>query len=295
MDRGALNEMVLRYQRSGEGLEQILAVVGPAIYRYPAGKYGSCEDDCGEFFLFFYPRLLRTLARFREQGKPFEWYLNSVLCWQYRVYRRSRQRQEVCWRAGSRRDFWELPDSPGVAAEEGSDAYARVFRPDRRGRVPKAADRKRLLFLSLKNVWFLDESVLPRLSQATGVETARLAAMARRLREQLCQRQVRLHRLYERRNRLFAKLILLQQELEQEIEPRYTLELSVRLARLQRSLRLVRRRIGSVSLRPTNREIAEVLRVPKGTVDTSLYWLRNRLARQERGPAREAAAERISA
>jgi DNA-directed RNA polymerase specialized sigma24 family protein len=33
-----------------------------------------------------------------------------------------------------------------------------------------------------------------------------------------------------------------------------------------------------VGMSPTNREIAAVLGVPKGTVDSGLYWLKRKLA-----------------
>ena len=79
------------------------------MYGYPRLRGSRCEDDAGEFYLLCYPRLLRTLRRFREQGKPFEWYLQSVLRWQYLAYVRVRRRRERQWASGSLTAFWEPP------------------------------------------------------------------------------------------------------------------------------------------------------------------------------------------
>jgi hypothetical protein len=78
-----LNEQVLRFQATGQGLEELLSLLSARVYAYPRLRGSRSEDDAGEFYLLCYPRLVRTLRRFREQGKPFEWYLQSVLRWQW--------------------------------------------------------------------------------------------------------------------------------------------------------------------------------------------------------------------
>ncbi len=50
------------------------------------------------------------------------------------------------------------------------------------------------------------------------------------------------------------------------------------LARARRRMRLAMQRMARVGLSPTNREIAALLGVPKGTVDSGLYWLKRKLA-----------------
>ena len=37
-------------------------------------------------------------------------------------------------------------------------------------------------------------------------------------------------------------------------------------------------RMASVGISPTNLEIARILSIPKGTVDSGLYWLKKKLA-----------------
>jgi hypothetical protein len=67
-----LTKKVLAFQRSRDGLGALVEELSPRVYRYPRFKLGWDEDACGEFYLYFFPRLVRLLSRFRDQGKPFE-------------------------------------------------------------------------------------------------------------------------------------------------------------------------------------------------------------------------------
>lgn len=288
MEAESFTEKVLQYQGTGEGLEELLLFLSPRIYGYPKTRNGWTEDDCGEFFLFFYPRLLRTLQRFNDQGKPFEWYFNSVMRWQYLVYGRVRRKREKQWTASIAPELWDPPkeqlSEPAKAEGKGgwpelpAAEMARLFRLDPEGRAARRSDRKRLLFWAMKQARSLDEQALARLHELTGFAPAWLAGVAARLKEQLSRREARLSLLIDRRNRAFSCLRLLEQEIGSEPDPERRGRLSRSLARARRTLHLSQRRIARIPLRPSNREIAEALGLPKGTVDTSLYWLKSRLA-----------------
>ena len=71
---------------------------------------------------------------------------------------------------------------------------------------------------------------------------------------------------------------MLQQDLVWEVDPVVKAELALSLCDLRRRLRTLQQAVRRVRLHPSNREIAELLQIPKGTVDTSLYWLRKQLS-----------------
>jgi len=102
--------------------------------------------------------------------------------------------------------------------------------------------------------------------------------MVGRLRSNLYKRELRLHKLYRRQNKIFMKIFLFQRDLLWEVDPEIKSELALSLCELRTTLRSVQRKIRRVRLHPSNREIAELLQVPKGTIDTSLYWLRRQLS-----------------
>ena len=274
-----LNSLVVYYQSTGLGLSEIVKRLSLRIYNYPVGKFRASEDDCGEFYLFFYPRLLRTLKHFQDRGKPFEWYLNSVLRWHYKVYCSRKRKDQTRWAVARNVLFWELPE-PGLvvpAPSLRSDRGRRIIPIDRFGGSRENTCRKRILFLALKNARHLDDSAISWISDLTEIEEDHLIAMVERLRASLYKRELRLHKLYGRQNKILTKVFLLQQDLLWEVDPKIKSELAFSLCELGTALRSVQRRIRRVRLHPSNRELAELLQVPKGTIDTSLYWLRRQL------------------
>jgi len=275
-----LNEQVLRFQESGQGLRELLELLSARVYAYPRLRGSRCEDDAGEFYLLCYPRLVRTLRRFREQGKPFEWYLQSVLRWQYLAFVRARRRRERQWASGSLAAFGEPPrleaepepDAPGLCSQA-----AGLFRlEEKAGGGLRRGERTRLLAWALKRVRSLSAAELEELARMAGVPSEELEQACARLRQALLPHERRLAMLAAGRTRAFASLCLLEQDLARETEPGRREALAARLARARRSLGRSQRCIASVRLAPSNRELAAVLGLPKGTVDTALYSLRHR-------------------
>jgi hypothetical protein len=131
--------------------------------------------------------------------------------------------------------------------------------------------------LALKNARQLDDSAVSWISELTGVAEDHLMGLVERLRANLYNRELRLHKLYRRQNKIFTKIFIIQQDLLREVDPKIKAELVLSLCKLRRTLRSVQKKIRRVRLHPSNREIAELLQIPKGTVDTSLYWLRRQL------------------
>lgn len=285
----SLNSLVAYYQNTGLGLAQIVKRLSLRIYNYPMGKLRASEDDCGEFYLFFYPRLLRTIDRFQDRGKPFEWYFNSVLRWHYQVYCSRKRREQARWAVARNALFWELPDLVSAAPMLGFVAQdcATIIPVDRFGCSRDTTLRRRILLLALKNARQMDDHAVRRISALTGVGEDHLTRMIEQLREGLYKRELRLHKLYRRQNRILTRVFLLQRDLLWEADPETKSAIAVSLWQLRGALRPVQRKIRRVRLHPSNREIAELLQIPKGTVDTSLYWLRKRLAGRTAEPEPE--------
>ena len=275
----SLNSLVAYYQNTGLGLAEIVKRLSMRIYNYPSGKRQADEDDCGEFYLFFYPRLLRTLEHFQDRGKPFEWYFNSVLRWHYKVYCSRKYKDQANWAIARNVLFWELP-------EEGMPLSVPALSPGGNVKIipidcfrgsRESTWRKRILFLALKNARHLDDSAVSWIVDLTGVAEEHLMAMVERLRANLYKRELRLHKLYGRQNRIFTKIFLLQRDLLWEVDPQIKADIALSLCALRTTLRTLQNKIRRVRLHPSNREIAELLEIPKGTIDTSLYWLRRQL------------------
>ncbi len=275
----SLTEKVLLYQKTREGLHDIVSALAPRVYQFPRRKMGWDEDACGEFFVFVQPRLIRLLDRFNDQGKPFESYLSAVLNWQLRNFARDRKRGERSWNVSLRLDA-EDPESqetrektalrPVAEAVCMPESYASLIKTD--------ADHRNFLFLALKCARTIGPDNAPLLAAVSGVAEDRILGLSASLQEMRAPREHRLETFRARRNRAFAQSRMLETELQGEVETERIAVLRASLAKVRKRMRAAMNRMARVKLAPTNLEIARVMGVPKGTVDSGLYWLKRKLA-----------------
>jgi DNA-directed RNA polymerase specialized sigma24 family protein len=271
----SLTEKVLQYQRTREGLRDIIDTLAPRVYQFPRATMGWDEDACGDFYVFIHPRLLRLLDRFHDQGKPFEVYLWAVLGWQLRNFARDRRRREVGWKVSLRmtRDDASVPVQPDADEDDGLPAMLDIAR-----HIETRADRRNFLFLSLKCARLIDPQSAQPLAAIAGITPEALLSIAASLKDLRACRETRLATFRHRRNRAFASIELIETELVTEIDQERRERLQTDLAKARRRMRLASDRMAKVGVAPTNREIARVLGVPKGTVDSGLYWLKRKLS-----------------
>lgn len=282
MERYSLKDKVLQYQKTGEGLREIIIILSQRIYNFPKSRFGWKEDDCGEFFIYFYPRLIKAVKNFKDQGKPFEWYLNSLLRWQYKNFSQNKRKSEKSWVISADLDFWELPVE-GYRSENRETGrldpqIAEVLGFDHTGKIKKTCDRKAFLFWILKYVRFIDEQAIDRISEFTGYKREWLTDIIDELKIRLHPREQRLRKLKTRQNKAFYNTKLIEEEIRVEMDQEKRKLLNSRLQKLKRTIRLAQDKIARIPLSPTNRDIGEVLDIPKGSVDTSLYWLKKRVS-----------------
>jgi DNA-directed RNA polymerase specialized sigma24 family protein len=270
---------VLLYQKTREGLHDIVNALAPRVYQFPKRKMGWDEDACGEFYVFVHPRLIRLLDRFNDQGEPFESYLSAVLNWQLRNFARDRKRGERSWNVSLRLDAGD-PEAQETREKLVSPPAAEdVCLPaDIATLIKSEADRRNFLFLAMKCARTIGPENAPLLAAVSGVDENRILGLSALLREMRAPRELRLEIFRARRNRAFAQSRLLETELQSEVEPERAAVLRASLAKARRRMRAAMIRMARVKLAPTNLEIARVVGVPKGTVDSGLYWLKRKLA-----------------
>ena len=298
------SERVLTYQSTGEGRRALLDELATYTYRYPRRKLPTLDEDApGEFYLFCHDKLEQLIVRFRDHGKPFEHYLNSVLSWQLRSFLAKRRDAEHAWQTALRSRLWEEPEAaaqtaaPPPAAKRRQPRRANNVRPfpdaaaaqprgGGRGRAPAQATgaatsqtaRRRLLFGVLKTGHRLEEQQVAAAAQALGCDLPRLRFLIEQLRRGRESAHRRLHLLRERRTRAFAQLQLWSAAAHQAVDDARRAHAVRRAARHRRAVETAQSEISRVRVAPSNREIAALLGIPKGTVDTGIYWLRRQSA-----------------
>ena len=271
-----LTARVLEYQRSQDGLDGLVADLAPRVLSYPRRRFGWDEDACSEFYAWFHPRLVRVLGRFRDQGRPFESYLVSVLHWQARSFARRLRRGDQAWAMGPRLVAAETTED--VMEDVTVDAAPAWPAPTPPRGTLADADRRALLFLVLKYCRRLDSSWLAAASAATGVASSRLAGLVELLRAGREPAECRLEALRLRRNGAYSRARILEHALARVTDTAEAEALRRRLEAARRCMAAALERMARVRRDPTNREVARALSVPKGTVDCGLFQLKRTLA-----------------
>lgn len=306
---GCCNARVFAARRSRRQRRALMADLATYTYLFPQVSQPTLDEDVpGEFYLYCHDKLLAMIDRFEDRGVPFEHYLNSVLHWQLRSFLRDRKRHERKWQValfcqawsgtsdaladrqreldpglrlpapaplrygGSRAPALRLADPPRAPA-----GGARRVRPPRthRFRMPRRPVQKRMLFALMKTVHMLDEQQFASVVAATGCHPDSLTRLFRQLERRMERSRTRLHMLRERRNLAFAQCQFWTTVALLETDPRKRAR-ALRLAALRRAT-LVKslNELARVRNAPSNRVIAAVLGLPKGTVDTGLSLLRD--------------------
>ncbi len=281
-----LTQKVLQYQRTGQGLREIVEEIGPRVYQFPRRTMGWDEDACGDFYVFIHPRIIRLLRRFRDQGRPFESYLWAVLNWQLRNFARDRHCDERRWQVSLRVDPGALVTREDPVSD-GDDADALSACASLAGCLRSEADRRNFLFMVLKLSRRLDPDRAPALARLAGVSPRLLLSLASELRELRAGREARQEMFRARRNKCYAAARLLETELASETDPQKIASMRERLRRTRRRMAAAMDHLARVAIAPTNLEIGRVLGVPKGTVDSGLFWLKKKL-----GPVLDPGAQR---
>lgn len=270
---------VLRYQRTGAGRRELLDRIGAYVYRFPLWQGGPVDDDdCGEFYLYCRPRFQDLIDRFQDQGRPFEAYLKSVLTWQLRSYYRSKGRRDAAWRLAATPAFWDQDAAALVSGAPGVRTHRAPATPPAAQAVAAAAGtpaiRRRVLFAVLKNCQRMDDTHVPAWAGLCG--RADLQALIGRARQASEDSQRRWRRLHERSNHAFSTARMIEGQLLEETDADRQRLLEQRLRRARRTAANARAELRAVRLGPSNRQIARILGIPKGTVDTGLFWLKHR-------------------
>ena len=276
-----LKERVLRFANLGEGWQEIRESLSWSIYMYPLKKGVREEDDPGDFYVYFLPRLKRLLRRYRDQGRPFEHYFNSLLRWHLKSFYRHSRRFRENWNIAVSRDFWDVPEDTEAVIQlfddESDGRWIRLLGIGEDGRIHNEAAKKRFLFLVMRCVRNLNDRRIEIAARIAGCCRCWLKERVQRLMELVRDKEHRLEMFWNRRNRAYYRLRVLERRLSWEQEEEKKIRLLSSIQRQKRIMALSMDEARRVPLSPSHRAIALALGVPKGTVDTGLRWIKKRL------------------
>lgn len=297
MHETTLHDLVLSYRDKGEGRDRIMERVAALVYAAHR-KFGfDDEDDAANALVKYRGRIARLVDRFEDRGIPFDACLASSLRFLAKTVRRERKQ------ASDREQVCEGAIATGGDAGRAYDAAFALFHgegrdpgglwggaprpaPQRRprarggsvrcGALEKAAYSSRLVYLAIKCAWEIDDEGVARVADSAGVGREWLAAAVEQARRSLECERARVEGLVQRRNASWCRRRLLEARLALEADPYRRSRLSAALEREKARCAKAKDELGCLRTIVPNSVVARILGVPKGTVDSGLYYLRKR-------------------
>jgi DNA-binding transcriptional regulator YiaG len=139
--------------------------------------------------------------------------------------------------------------------------------------IPEKQARK-LLLLSLKAAYDLEDRTIRSIAQSIGIHQEVLFHLIEVTRTSLSGKEERFRKLQEKRSKLYFRIYSIQEELVRCPNALAKENLLKRLSRLKSYLQKLRQTLSHHYLAPTHRKVAEILGIPKGSIDSTLYYLK---------------------
>jgi len=232
------------------------------------------RDDCLDFLSWVYPRLSRAIDAYNKNGATFESYICTLIRWSAKEYRSRRRDRQTAEHAVWMARFPELcvhEDEPEYI--DGSNGTA-APKPD----TKPLKNPRQLLILILKCYYCLSDDFLERLAPRVGMKKEQLKEMVDSLRKQRTRREEIIHSMRENIHSQYYRCIVYENKLKGlTVNSSMYLKVEAQLQKARRRLEAMRGRLAKLRQEATNMQIAKVLGVAKGTVDSNYYALKTRM------------------
>jgi hypothetical protein len=258
------DKLIKSYRRGEMERKELEAAVFTGVREQIARNKleGMNRDTAYDFASWLYPRISRAIDRYRDTGSSFDTYLNSMVKLSAREY---------CFRIKDRRvieqAWWDAKAEELMMCAEEEPPYEETKRDFREVR-----NRKQVLTLLLKSYYYLSEDYLDRAAPAIGMNREELGNMVDTLRNQRLRQEEERRCLQERVYSQFYRCLAFEKRML-AVPPgsAHRQKMKKSLEKARRRLASMRRRLASVRIEAPNWQIANIIGVPKGTVDSNLY------------------------
>jgi DNA-directed RNA polymerase specialized sigma24 family protein len=221
--------------------------------------------DNDDYLSWLYPRISHAIGAYRETGSSFETYIGSLVRMTAKEYHSRKVRSYLTESAAL------MSISLDMYTHDDSPEYARV----EEAAGPRKCNPRQLLILILKCCCYVSDDFLERASPILGIQPEKLNDMVSSLRKQGEKRELCNEYLQERVNYQFCRCIFYEKRLkslpENCIAAQRTRD---KLERGRERLARLRKRLAKRLPDPSNVQIARLLGISKGTVDSVLYRLK---------------------
>jgi DNA-directed RNA polymerase specialized sigma24 family protein len=225
------------------------------------------EEQWADYLCWFYPRLSRSIDMYEDKGASFEAYLSAIIRWSAREYCRREKDHRIteyaCWRARAEETAVHSPE-PEYAEPE------KTVSP-----VVNRLNARQLLMLLLKSYRFVSDDFLKRFSGVIGMDVKTLTHLMEEMRKLRAEREEEINRCREALHLQYYRCIAFQRRLSTSVPgTAYHEKMKKCCERAERRMENMKKRLQGIRFGATNRQVGEILGIPRGTVASALYTLK---------------------
>jgi len=232
--------------------------------------FNGNSERWSDFLSWLYPRFARAIDLYRNLGSSFDAYITGLVNSAAREYRCRESdhtvTEYVCWRAKAEETML-FENEPEYLEER------------KKKSIPDDLNPKQILFLLLKSYFFVSNEFVEQVAKAIKMDVSEIQGLIDELRKRRSEKDADIMDLKERihcqhyRCLAYEKLMINAQS-----GTEYHEKMKKRLERAKKRYKAMRKRLNGMRLSASNRMIAEILGIPRGTVDSSLFAIKNRLS-----------------
>ena len=263
------------YQRYTSGDLQKKDFEG-SIFQYLLGsikQYRTFEGNqsrWNEFLSWLYPRIARAIDLYRDLGSSFDAYISALVHGAAKEYRcreaDHRITEYACWQA--RAEELCVCESEYDYPEPCEDIS-----------IPSGVKPRQVLLLLLKSYYLVSDEFASRVARAIGMETETVMKMIDELKKRRCEKEIEILNLRDRLYCQHYRCLAYQKRMNAaQAGTDYHKKMEGRYERARMRFQSMKKRLGRMRVDASNRMIADVIGIPKGTVDSGLFAIKHYLA-----------------
>lgn len=233
------------------------------------------KDKCVDYLCWLYPRLSKAVDHYKEKGSSFEAYIGSLIHWSAREYHSREEEHHIteyaCWQAMTEEETAARDEEPIYLDTADQNTF--------KNESGKKIRTQEILILLLKSYAFISDDFLERIAGIIDIRPQKLNRMIDKLKEIREKHDEALRELKSHIHSQYYRCVSFEKRLIAATKGSALYEkLKGRLERARIRLVNMKKRLTQFRPNASNRQVAEILGIPKGTVDSSLHIIKNRFA-----------------
>ena len=272
----SLNELYKDFSTGKIKKKEFITAIFNNIREYKKLPQGWNLDDYNDYISWLYPRICSSIISYQETGSAFENYLNSMLKMSQKEFRSNQRKTNIEETAA-----W-ITQVTEFSVNEQEPVYNEII-ADQNNEITKIRNKRQLLILILKCCAHVSIDFLEKVSPLLRIEYEELKRMINVLRKNQRKRNVYVSDLKEKINTQFFRCILYEKKLKDIPAESITAQkLRELLERGRKRLDNMRKRLENAHTGPSNIQIAKILGVSKGTIDSTMYNIKNKINKERK-------------